>query len=225
MSWTLLICPRLMLCYVVMSYLALCVNIYQNPEDPKATLDLKLMKIVTNFVSLLQSEDMDPGVHHLIQICGEFERLPRRAVVNAQDRRSSDRAPHKFGFSPPASYDYRTPAAMSSMIPRNSCQSELEVSMSGGDLPPDSLPLESAAYSNFGTPHPTMQRPGSLVYPPDVGEALQAVGNGPEEMQFTNNTAVPEYTGGTMSSDFWQLPMPLEWNWADMNANYFLPTE
>src|SRR3954454_4285975 len=98
-----------MLCYVVVSFLALCANIYQNPEDPKAKLDLKLMKIVTNFLSLLRNDETGEAAHHILDICAEFERLAQRAVKYAQEKQPSDRAYKQTPLSYSASSYQATP--------------------------------------------------------------------------------------------------------------------
>jgi hypothetical protein len=211
---------RIMLCYVVMSYLALCVNIYQNPEDAKATIDLKLMKIVTNFLSVLRSDEMDSAAHQLLGICGEFERLARRAVKNARAKQTSSMVHKGTPVSPPASNDLTTPTSTSGTAQINAFPSDTDVVLQG-----NSIPLESARYSSFRAPDSTMHGQGSLLFNSEIAEASQSLGTGNEEMDFITSAILPEYTEAASSSDFWQLPMPLEWNWTDMSANYFLPME
>jgi hypothetical protein len=217
--------PRIMLCYVVMSYLALCVNIYQNPDDSKATLDLKLMKIVTNFLSLLKSDETDPTAHHLIQICSEFERLARRAVRDAQERRATKGAQHPTPASPPATIEHTTPIFTPGMTQVNGFAQETETSISGRGLEGNNTPQESVDYANFGAADSTVHRQGSLLFNSETVDTSQSIGNGSEETDLTDGAILLQYTGVPTSSDFWQLPMPLEWNWTDMNANYCLPME
>jgi hypothetical protein len=208
-----------------MSYLALCVNIYQNPENPKATLDLKLMKIVTNFLSLLSSDEKDPTAHHIIKICGEFERLARRAVTNAQERRATEGAQHQTPPSPPATIHHTIPTFTTDMTQINSFTPETETSSSSRGQEGNSTPQDLADYANFGAPESTVHSHGSLLFNSEMTEASRPIGTGSEETGFANSTILPEYTGFATSSEFWQLPMPLEWNWTDMNAHYYLPTE
>lgn len=76
------------------------------------------------------------------------------------------------------------------------------------------MPQEPTGYSDFAVPSSTAQRPGSLLFDPENAEASQPIGVGTEEIGFINGTVLPEYTEAAASSDIWQLPMPLEWNWA-----------
>jgi hypothetical protein len=207
-----LIKPRTMLCYVVMSYLALCVNIYQNPEDPKAPLDLKLMKIVTNFLSLLRGDDTDPTAHHLIIVCNEFERLARRAVANARERRATEP-------SPPATVDHTMPSPTRGVIPIVGFTPESETSIPDRGPEANNAPQESTHYAAFGAPDSGVHGHGSLLFGSETTDASQYIGTGSEEIHFANSDMLPEDTGIPASSDFWQLPMPWEWNWADMGAN------
>jgi hypothetical protein len=220
-----LIKPRTMLCYVVMSYLALCVNIYQNPEDSKAPLDLKLMKIVTNFLSLLRGDDTDPTGHYMIIICSEFERLARRAVTNAQERRATEGASHQTPPSPPATVNHTMPSPTTGMIPIVSFTPETETSIPDRGPEDNNAPQESADYAGFGAPDSSVHRHGSLLFGSETADASQYIGTGGEEMHFANGDILPADTGIPASPDFWQLPMPLEWNWTDMSANYSLPME
>jgi hypothetical protein len=188
-----------------MSYLALCVNIYQNPEDSKAPLDLKLMKIVTNFLSLLRGDDTDPIANHLIIVCNEFERLARRAVANARERRATEP-------SPPATVDHTMPTIVG-FTP------EIETSIPDRGPEGNNAPQESTHYAGFGAPDSGVHRQGSLLFGSETTDASQYIDTGGEEIHFANSDILPEDTGILASSDFWQLPVPWEWNWTDMGAN------
>lgn len=201
-----------MLCYVVMSFLALCVNIYQNPEDSKAKLDLRLMKIVTNFLSLLRDGEPGETAHHVLDICAEFERLAQRTVKNAQEKQALDMV-HK---QTPSSYS----ASTSTSDTTNGYPPDLGPSISCDDGLGNGMLIESSGYSAFGAAQLPKQTQGSLPF----GYTSQPIGAGTEEMNFNDSTILPELTGAASPSEYWQLPMPLEWNWADMTANYF-PTD
>jgi hypothetical protein len=204
-----------MLCYVVMSFLALCVNIYQNPEDSKAKLDLRLMKIVINFLSLLRNDEAGNPAHHVFVICAEFERLAQRTVKNAQEKQASDMV-HK---QTPSSYS----ASTSTSDTTSGYPPDLGSWISCDDGLGNGMSMESSGYSAFGATHLPKQMQSSLPFGRDTGYASQPIGTGTEEMNFNDSTILPDFTGAASPSDFWQLPMPLEWNWADM-TNYF-PTD
>jgi hypothetical protein len=204
-----------MLCYVVMSFLALCVNIYQNPEDSKAKLDLRLMKIVTNFLLLLKDDEEGNPAHHVFVICAEFERLAQRTVKNAQEKQASDMV-HK---QTPGSYS----ASTSTSDTTSGYPPDLGSSISCDDGLGNGMSKESSGYPAFGAAHLPKQTQSSLPFGRDAGYTSLPIGTGTEEMNFNDSTILPDFTGAASPSDFWQLPMPLEWNWADM-TNYF-PTD
>ena len=206
---------RRMLCYVVMSFLALCANIYQNPEDSKAKLDLRLMKIVTNFLSLLRN---DEAAHHILDICAEFERLAQRTVKNVQEKQVHKQTPSSYS----ASNHQATPTSTSDTT--NGFPPDLGPLISRDEGLGNGIPIESSGYSAFGAAQSSKQTQNSLPFGRDTAYASQPIGTGTEEMNFNDSTILPEFTGAASPSDFWQLPMPLEWNWAGMNANYF-PTD
>jgi hypothetical protein len=211
-----------MLCYVVMSFLALCVNIYENPEDSKAKLDLKLMKIVTNFMSLLRNDETGKPAHHALDICAEFERLAQRTVKNAQEKQSLDMAHKQTPSSNSASNYYTSPT--STWDTTNSFPVDLGPPSSREGGLANAMPIESSGYSTFGAAPSPKQTQNSLPFGGDMGYTSQPTGTGTDEMNFGDSTILPDFTGAASPSDFWQLPMPLEWNWADMTANYF-PTD
>jgi hypothetical protein len=211
-----------MLCYVVMSFLALCANIYQNPEDPKARLDLKLMKIVTNVLSLLRNDETGESAHHVLDICAEFERLAQRTVKNAQEKQASDIVHKQTPSSYSASNHHPTPTSTSDTT--NGFPPDLGPSISCDEGLGNEMPIESSGYSAFGATQSSKQTQSSLPFGRDTGYASQSFDTGTEEVSFNDSTILPEFTGAASLSDFWQLPMPLEWNWADMAVNHF-PTD
>jgi len=213
---------RRMLCYVVMSFLALCANIYQNPEDSKAKLDLKLVKIVTNFLSLLRNDEIGESAHHVLDICAEFERLAQRTVKNAQEKQASDMVHKQTPSSYSASNHQATPTSPSDTT--NGFPPDLGPLISRDEGLGNGIPIESSGYSAFGAAQSSKQTQSSLPFGRATGYASQPIGTGTEEMNFNDSTILLEFTGAASPSDFWQLPMPLEWNWAGMNANYF-PTD
>ena len=209
---------RRMLCYVVMSFLALCANIYQNPEDSKAKLDLKLVKIVTNFLSLLRNDETGESARHVLDICAEFERLAQRTVKNVQEKQVHKQTPSSYS----ASNHQATPTSTSDTT--NGFPPDLKPLISREEGLGNGIPIESSGYSAFGAAQSSKQMQSSLPFGRDTGYVSQPIGTGTEEMNFNDSTILLDFTGAASPSDFWQLPMPLEWNWAGMTANYF-PTD
>ncbi|KAH8888668.1 hypothetical protein GQ53DRAFT_227831 [Thozetella sp. PMI_491] len=59
-------------------------NILQNPLDPRARSDTKLMTMVVSFLALLGPEAETGGVHRMLGVCSEFERIAKSVIEKAE---------------------------------------------------------------------------------------------------------------------------------------------
>lgn len=77
-------------------------NILQNPLDPRARSDTRLMNLVVTFLSMLGQEAESGGVHRMLGVCSEFERIAKVVIDKAEKdshgrrkRKSHDPSPSK----------------------------------------------------------------------------------------------------------------------------------
>ena len=182
------------------------------------------MKIVTNFLLLLKDDEEGNPAHHVFVICAEFERLAQRTVKNAQEKQALDMVHKQTPSSYSASNCQATPTSTSTSDASNGFPPDLGPPVSRDDGLGNGMLTESSGHSAFGGAQLSKQTQSSLPFGCDTGYTSQPIGTGTEEMNFNDSTILPELTGAASPSEFWQLPMPLEWNWADMTANYF-PTD
>lgn len=81
---------RLILYFPVSALVTLFGNILQNPLDPRAKSDTKLMNLVVTFLSTLGQEAETGGVHRMLGVCSEFERIAK-IVIDKSERDTSKR--------------------------------------------------------------------------------------------------------------------------------------
>lgn len=86
-------CARLVMYYPVSALVTLFANILQNPQDPRARVDLTQMHIVVQFLrSVLDLDEMDDhaltfedgSVKRMLVVCGEFERIAKIVLDKAE---------------------------------------------------------------------------------------------------------------------------------------------
>ncbi|KAJ2987185.1 hypothetical protein NUW58_g4643 [Xylaria curta] len=82
-------CVWMALYYPVSALVTLFGNILQNPNDPRARSDTRLMNLVVTFLSTLGQEAETGGVHRTLGVCSEFERIARVVIDKAEKEAAS----------------------------------------------------------------------------------------------------------------------------------------
>lgn len=82
--------------YPVSALVTLFANVLQNPQDPRARSDLRLMNVVVEFLQTVQKEDdsnkHDTGsVQRMLAVCGEFHRIAKLVLDKAENESVSRR--------------------------------------------------------------------------------------------------------------------------------------
>lgn len=70
--------------YPVSALVTLFANILQNPQDPRARSDVRLMNTVCDFLLKLKEEDEGGNVHRMLTLCGEFDRIAKVVLDRAE---------------------------------------------------------------------------------------------------------------------------------------------
>jgi hypothetical protein len=91
-------CVWLIIYFPVTALVTLFANILQNPQDTRSRSDLKLMKLVVNFLSMLQNDQGNGSVKRMLSVCAEFERIAT-IVLDKTDREHASRRKRKQGDS------------------------------------------------------------------------------------------------------------------------------
>jgi len=109
-------------------------NILQNPMDPRARSDTRLMNLVVTFLSMLGAEAETGGVNRMLGVCSEFEKIAKLVIDKAEKestgrrkRKSHDPSTSKpaaasgsgnAGATPVAAGAVHTPRSQTASTPR-----------------------------------------------------------------------------------------------------------
>lgn len=215
---------RLILYFPVSALVTLFGNILQNPQDPRARSDVRLMNLVVSFLSMLNADEENGGVRRMLGVCSEFERIAR-VVLDKADKESSSRRKRKShgdeqkatgpqgsnagAPSQPPLANNSQPAAMNSVFSPNIAD---QANPQNGYSPVGNSSPKS--WQNDFTNGSDYMSPNGMAQFSDV----QGYTNGNELHSPLNlNTFQQPF----VPQDLWQMPMTLEWDWADMTGGQY----
>ncbi|KAI0525645.1 N-terminal binuclear Zn cluster-containing protein [Xylaria bambusicola] len=270
-------CVWMALYFPVSALVTLFGNILQNPNDPRARSDTRLMNLVVTFLSTLGQEAEVGGVHRMLGVCAEFERIAK-VVIEKAERDAASRKKRKPADLNRQARDSVSYSVTSTTTPRpSSSTSTPTMNMYGGNS--KSNPGVAQLSPKFNgeqnrqnnasaatTPSSTSQfngngNSGSNGYSP-MNTAVSATGSAPrgdasgwpsEHFDPVDMGSFAELTGfgqpmaspstmlgsmgmngiapgltpagnsatghqPTLPQDLWQLPMTLDWDWAEFTG-------
>ncbi|KAJ5846694.1 hypothetical protein N7534_010363 [Penicillium rubens] len=221
----------LILYYPVSALVTLFANILQNPNDARARSDVKLMSVVVSFLSTLVSDESNGSIKRMLGLCGEFERIAkvvldktekeshsRKKRKNAED--SADGAEGQSATSPSAKRT-QPPPTSTTFSPSVFTQPTAAAPepgtagpFPGTTMPPTSgfsadLPSNVHAMSGIGQEFSDMLSPEQMA---NVGFS--------DQHAFSASPGMTPFQQPFVPQDLWQMPMTIEWDWADMSTNF-----
>ncbi|KAE8148698.1 fungal-specific transcription factor domain-containing protein [Aspergillus avenaceus] len=235
-------CVWLILYYPVSALVTLFANILQNPNDARARSDVKLMNVVVNFLSTLVSDESNGSIKRMLGLCGEFERIAQ-VVLDKAEKDSSAKKKRKAAPDDSQNTQQNTPEENSATSPstkrpadgpRTSAPfSSSAFSMNlGGSGPNVSNPARTFAPSQtvLGAGEGPTPMPDNMHTMPGIGNdfpemlspsTIDGVGFGSQQ-PFTSphETPMTSFQQPFVPQDLWQMPMTIEWDWADMSSNF-----
>jgi hypothetical protein len=215
----------------VSALVTLFANILQNPNDARARSDVKLMSVVVSFLSTLVSDESNGSIKRMLGLCGEFERIAkvvldktekeshsRKKRKNAED--SADGAEGQSATSPSAKRTQPPPtsATFSPSVFTQPTAAAPEPGTAGPfpgtTMPPTSgfsadLPSNVHAMSGIGQDFSDMLSPEQMA---NVGFS--------DQHAFSASPGMTPFQQPFVPQDLWQMPMTIEWDWADMSTNF-----
>ncbi|RAL06710.1 transcription factor atrR [Aspergillus homomorphus CBS 101889] len=239
-------CVWLILYYPVSALVTLFANILQNPNDARARSDVKLMNVVVNFLSTLVSDESNGSIKRMLTLCGEFERIAQ-VVLDKAERESHSKKKRKATSDDPKNQQQTsngnqsptTPAMKTSDAP-SAAATAVPLASSSFPTGQNNQPTGNAptATRNF-VPDQAFPAAGSGL-PPNLQETIHSLaGLGPDfEMLSPHNldgvrfgdqppftttsadTPLSSFQQPFVPQDLWQMPMTIEWDWADMSNNF-----
>ena len=232
----------MILYFPVSALVTLFGNILQNPLDARAKSDTKLMSLVVTFLSMLGQEAEQGGVHRMLAICAEFERIAKLVIERTEKEQSSRRKRKNPNAKTAAAAvsstaSNTTPRQSSATLTPGSGAGQARRDSSHQFSPPTNGAGSDRARSNSplnpGTaPSPSM---ASVGWPQEYAmpQQLQGDYDGYSGMDFTHTgvpvgaeSAMPFQPGNPLlPQDLFALPMTLDWSWAEMSGGAYPTVE
>jgi hypothetical protein len=227
-------CVWLVIYFPVTALVTLFANILQNPQDGRSRSDLKLMKLVVNFLNMLSNDQSNGSVKRMLSVCAEFERIAN-IVLDKADKEHASRRKRKQGDS---EQDAEIEATANEILnPYRNPQSPPQGSQAGtpAPLPPNILNPDFQGFSEpfpfspnfthaslqpndpmaqYGSPSiaaQMLQQHGGLPMNPSGDANMNGMGNGMNGINMGYDQGF-----NNAPQDLWKMPMTLEWDWADM---------
>ncbi|KAI4114300.1 MAG: hypothetical protein LQ345_004896 [Seirophora villosa] len=212
----------LILYFPVSALVTLFANILQNPQDPRARSDVRLMNQVVNFLSLLAVTEEQGGIKRMLGLCIEFERIAK-LVLDKAEKESHSRRKRKSNVGMEDSGQNRkestsrVSAPITPTLQNQQHSPSIFTSTFAGDLnqqkPFDPNLNGFSPVVNNSNPSMPLDFAGILNPPASTSDI--------DYPQFSGDIGSPFDMGSFQQpfvpQDFWQMPQTLEWDWADMN--------
>lgn len=245
----------MVLYFPVTALVTLFGNILQNPLDPRARSDTRLLNMVVTFLSALGQEIETGGVHRTIGICSEFERISK-VMIEKAEKENAGRRKRKNAESSQAN----KPTTNTNANPIRRASTSNQGSSSSAQTPRP--PTASA-----NTPTPRQSHPNETLSPParTDGQAFSPMTasshspspghpppgwtpdfSGGDPMEFTSFAELtgfgqlhngpppplqspPAQGAGfqqpLIPQDLYALPMSFDWDWAEMSGGAYPSVE
>ncbi|KAL3474168.1 fungal-specific transcription factor domain-containing protein [Aspergillus californicus] len=236
-------CVWLILYYPVSALVTLFANILQNPNDARARSDVKLMNVVVNFLSTLVSDESNGSIKRMLGVCGEFERIAQVVLEKAErdshlkkkrkaapeDLRNTSQTTNNEPTAPsrPTANVPNVPSASMAFSPPSYASNAQDAgsnmlngvrAFSSSQTTPGTSGLSGDVVGNM----PTMPRAGqdfSEMLSPNALDGLN-FGGQPPLTSASDIPMTPSFQQPFVPQDLWQMPMTIEWDWADMSTNF-----
>ncbi|CEI38860.1 hypothetical protein FVEN_g11259 [Fusarium venenatum] len=226
-------CVWMILYFPVSALVTLFGNILQNPLDPRAKSDTRLMNIVVTFLSMLGQEAEQGGVHRMLGICAEFERIAKAVIDKAEKEQSSRRkrknqdSTNKPSAGAPASRQNAAKesvrSASVSSTARRSSQAQLSPPSNGDSMASFSIntPMNDLSPSAMSAGWP---QEFPVPQPHQNGDFDSAMSYGEGSMN-SPGMPVSAFQQPLLPQDLFSLPMTLDWSWAEMTTGAYPTVE
>ncbi|RMD42820.1 hypothetical protein DV735_g2306, partial [Chaetothyriales sp. CBS 134920] len=220
-------CVWLIIYFPVSALVTIFANILQNPQDPRARTDIKLMDLVVNFLSNVVADEGSGSLKRMHSVCKEFARIAR-VVLDKAEKEASKR---KRRLNPDEILRNGQSAmsmAQSAMKSRSTTPPRNQPSNNAPNLGPNasssSASLAADASQNaFKASQAFMG--ASTFSGPEFPDLLPSADGSPDISNQPLPGVSPMDAGAFqqpfLPQDLWQMPMTLEWDWAGLTGAPF----
>jgi hypothetical protein len=187
------------------------------------------MNLVVSFLSMLGADEGNGGVKRMLGVCSEFERIAK-VVLDKAEKETSSRRKRKSHEDPAKTKSPYPPNP--AVPPQTPMTSNAHTPAMAGIFSPN-MGNQMNPQNGFSPPVGNGS-PNSGIWQPDFSNGSEYItpnGNG-----MTPFADIQEYTNGNeinsplnlnnfqqpfVPQDLWQMPMTLEWDWADMTGGQY----
>ena len=213
----------MILYYPVSALVTLFANILQNPQDARVRSDIRLMNQVVNFLSVLSADEETNSIKRMLSVCTEFERIAK-IVLDKADKEVHSRRKRKSPKDADEQHPQQTPEKRTMQQPS---EAPPMTSPSFTFTPGFNTDLLNQPFNPTPNGYPSPSSTGEM---PMVADFMPGPGDFPNMMtefsdmqQFGNPTVGSPLNVGSFQQpfvpqDLWQMPMTLEWDWADIQG-------
>ncbi|KAL0631435.1 hypothetical protein Q9L58_009698 [Maublancomyces gigas] len=220
-------CIWLIMYYPVSALVTLFANVLQNPQDPRARSDLRLMNVVVEFLQTVQKEDdaneHDTGsVVKMLAVCGEFHRIARLVLDKAENDSVNRRKRKNEEVRQSISYPHKHSALSGSRRGPTDNVSQTVSPVKETASPPTSV-LNPEINSQLFGEYPSAFSPSNPLSwlnemnTPTSNFPVSPSSGGPDAHNMSPASSGP-FQQPFVPQDLWQMPMTFEWDWADVNT-------
>lgn len=226
----------LVLYFPVSALMTLFANILQNPLDHRAKSDAKLMNVVVTFLSKLGQEAETGGVHRMLGVCAEFERIAKLVIEKAEKDQSSRRK-RKVQEGNKASEQVdpmsaQTPRAPTTTTPQGNGHN----GVNDGHLSPKFNGEANRQRNSFSPMAAKVREPSPALASAGWPQEFQIPGQQDlstwgdfrgfgQDMQASSGMMGPGFQQPLIPQDLFSLPMSLDWEWAEMSGGAYPSVE
>jgi hypothetical protein len=236
--------------FPISSLMTLFANILNNPLDSRAKSDTRLMNLVVTFLSMLGQEAETGGVHRMLGVCAEFERIAK-SVIEKTEREQSSRRKRK---NHDASKQSSSAAASANISSAQTARGRPLTPAATNATAPSQIPVPNADSSNLSPPQIQEQ---VLAYSPMGGSmngaspSIASSNGWPQEFNVPQNGDFDSFNGNNsnemfgfpngdsplmnpngvpfqppmLPQDLFSLPMNLDWDWAELSCGAYPTVE
>jgi hypothetical protein len=245
----------MILYFPVSALMTLFANILNNPLDPRAKSDVRLINLVVTFLSMLGQEAEQGGVHRMLGVCAEFERIAKSVIEKAEKDQASRRKRKNHDATKVAATASSTrPNTASPAITKNEAVPQTPIPVPGTTTTkrPTTTSSNSESNNSSNLSPPLMANEHGASYSPMAGgsvsgrsPSMASSAGWPRDVPVPQNGDFDSFAelAGFPSSDsppmnmgqgfqqpllppdLFSLPMTLDWNWAELSGGAYPTVE
>ncbi len=190
----------MVLYFPVSALVTLFGNILQNPLDPRARSDTKLMNVVVSFLSMLGHEAETGGVRRMLGVCSEFERIAKSVIEKTE--KDTSRRKRKINDGPATSKSTTSSHATGGRMPNASPPAYQNTHPTPNPVPAAAQTPRTST-SNSATPQPSHHNTATGHLSPQMNQDMT-----PQNYNSPGTTNMSQQSSPSMPPPGWHQDFP-----------------